>query len=1596
MLLRHVLFFLVISINLNAYKETDASIKHDKVFDTPINSFLKKSPDLHFPDVDPYSGRLSYDCIDFTVAGIEPLVVSRKFMYGPQESRTGFWDFNRRSPFGGNLELGSDRFLAVGTNTGGIIPLKPDPWKYDSKGYCNFGKSGQTHAQNITFQYDKVTDPKNKERFQFKGGLKEGDGSVRYFTSRMHAWNRPVLHKKKTKALFGLMYNVYTYRYNPGVWTPYELDVTKERLPNGNWLHYEHEPWQDETIFPRQSRLKKLTAYNRDETKVLGWLEYHYSPGKLTIKGSDGRSAHYTFATKGDPYLLSAKAPGKPLYEYVYHESHLSEVKRAGQTIWKTTYDKEGRVTKQEKFGKLFATYSYYKDHTTVTDALGNETHYYFGEEKRPTYTLQGGTKHTQKWCPKTGNLLSENFSGIKEIHYAYDSRGNVVLEKLGNRITKRKYSKENLLLKETDPIGRVTTYTYLPGTSLCASKIGSGLEEYFEYDSSGALIKTTIKDTGTTKTTRIETYPNGLPKTIHHYDGQRVELTYTPFGKVSQERHYNRNGSHAYTIEKLYNDQEQLISETDAEGHVTQYGYDALGRLVLILDDFRKDISYDSADQIIEIKTPEKLTMAYDAKGRLISESDFCGNLTHYNYDALDRLIKTTYADGTYTTNTYDALGNLIQTQDEDRYQTQYTYNLLGKCTECIRSDGTKELWEYDSCGREISHTLPTGAVIKTEYTPLDQVASTETVGVRKESQVWKGSLLVEKRSPRGLVTKYIYNHLGELIQEKSEDRTTSLEYDSLGRLCKKTTGDIVESTTYDNLGNVIREETPYSWKEYSYDARRNKIQERAFNGVWEYRYDAHDNLISSTDPLGNITIHSYSWDKQKVVTTTSPKGIQTITTYDCKDREIRKEIKSLHLEEKQYDGRGNLVKHTLNPFENKKAKEPLTHTWKYGPENQLLEFKESGRASRLYTYHKGLRISKTKCDGKTITYEYDLLGRKRRQYGEDLDEVFEYDEEDNLIEAGGSKRTYNLHGELISEQLANGYTVSHSYNSLGQKIRTQYPDTSAVHYTYKNGELEAIRFGDHHYSYLKRDQRGRVVQDSHSTYKWDALGRLVEKSGGDYSYGSTKFDPHGNLLSYQENGITHRYVYDDYDQLIQEPDHSYLFDSVNSKMREDNNAFSYDKSLQQIDLKYDANGNLLEFDGWHFSYDLLDRLVKATNTKKSITYSYDDFGRCLTKNQKRFLWDGKIEVGSDNELRVLGENGLSVFLRLNGYYYTPIHDFRGNLSRVLGTKERYTYKAFYEETSGDLVPWRFSGKRTDSDTGLIDFGKRFYVPGLGRWLTPDPSGFTDGPNLYAYCLNNPLTHIDYVGLSTQPNRWYQRSRQLLDYPISAFNHPRIQGSLQAFGGLAQASMGGMMTLETAGLAAPFGWPMMAHGLDQFCAGMNTFLTGRCHYTASEQFMHRAGISPEKAAFTNGLLSCGSSVAAGFGLGVVGFKQPIGKSAHVSMAMPRNISNGNSAYQSKLLKTHLRQLEEYGTSGYRRLPNGKIRYYGEVDPAKIKGEMVGRRLVREWNPKSGIKRTWHETLDNKGRVRIVRPEKNDRNKVHYLFDSDGNFTGVR
>ncbi len=75
-------------------------------------------------------------------------------------------------------------------------------------------------------------------------------------------------------------------------------------------------------------------------------------------------------------------------------------------------------------------------------------------------------------------------------------------------------------------------------------------------------------------------------------------------------------------------------------------------------------------------------------------------------------------------------------------------------------------------------------------------------------------------------------------------------------------------------------------------------------------------------------------------------------------------------------------------------------------------------------------------------------------------------------------------------------------------------------------------------------------------------------------------------------------------------------------------------------------------------------------------------------------------------------------------------------------------------------ILPYKFTGKERDSETGLDMFGARYYASTMGRFMTPDwaakPTsvpyaqfGDPQSLNLYGYVRNNPLSRIDQDGHS-------------------------------------------------------------------------------------------------------------------------------------------------------------------------------------------------------------------------------------------------------
>ncbi len=107
-------------------------------------------------------------------------------------------------------------------------------------------------------------------------------------------------------------------------------------------------------------------------------------------------------------------------------------------------------------------------------------------------------------------------------------------------------------------------------------------------------------------------------------------------------------------------------------------------------------------------------------------------------------------------------------------------------------------------------------------------------------------------------------------------------------------------------------------------------------------------------------------------------------------------------------------------------------------------------------------------------------------------------------------------------------------------------------------------------------------------------------------------------------------------------------------------------------------------------------------------------------------------------------------------------------------------------------VVPkvFRYANQECDDATGLYYYGARYFVPWQSRWLTADPAGDIDGPNLYAFVGNNPLTRRDQGGLVWRTvTEWRQASyansqsyRNLVGAIRGGF--PAVQGQYLNLGG--------------------------------------------------------------------------------------------------------------------------------------------------------------------------------------------------------------------
>jgi RHS repeat-associated protein len=183
--------------------------------------------------------------------------------------------------------------------------------------------------------------------------------------------------------------------------------------------------------------------------------------------------------------------------------------------------------------------------------------------------------------------------------------------------------------------------------------------------------------------------------------------------------------------------------------------------------------------------------------------------------------------------------------------------------------------------------------------------------------------------------------------------------------------------------------------------------------------------------------------------------------------------------------------------------------------------------------------------------------------------------------------------------------------------------------------------------------------------------------------------------------------------------------------------------------------------------TYDgLTRRITKETGGTVTHTYWSDRWKPLeerigsATTAARSYLWGER--PGHRDEL-ILRDRDTDGNGTLDERLYATMDYFNGTaVMNTSGTVlERYAYSAFgirrimaadftRRSTSSYTWDFGFQGQFRDSETGWYNYGYRFYVPLLGRWINRDPIGVRGGVNLYGFTMNKSINRNDRYGLWT------------------------------------------------------------------------------------------------------------------------------------------------------------------------------------------------------------------------------------------------------
>jgi len=751
---------------------------------------------------------------------------------------------------------------------------------------------------------------------------------------------------------------------------------------------------------------------------------------------------------------------------------------------------------------------------------------------------------------------------------------------------------------------------------------------------------------------------------------------------------------------------------EKNARGYITEYEYDAIGRVLKITladDDDEMDWLPDGYLQSFRNNNP-KIVNVYNDTELWMETTDPLNRKTRHFYDNFGNVKKFIqydfdgyeYVEKAVFEYEYDGWDQLIGVVEpingEDGYRpvTIYTYDSLGNTTRILYPDGAEVFQHFDYDTNIFYVTNERGFKSEEEYDMDDRIIQfVECKGAEQRKTYYYYDALGNERiriepdddDPSGRITISNYNELNQLERIEypqveywengitvKRKPYTRFEYNETGYVTKEILSapdDVEHAISYDvdGLGQVTRISVPYTADgeealavtEIFYDGNGNKVKVIDANNTplspseqkpLFYTYTAQDRVATVTDPEGNVTFFEYYVDG-KLYREIDSRG--TSGNYP----EYRGDFVMVYY----YDWLERLIRKEFPraPEETEKPMESYT----YYPNGNLKEMIAADGGSVSYTYTpRNFLETETISDGMkryTVTRKYDERGNEVQVVdSRGYTTTKHYDAWDRL--------DYIIYPELNQESYE--YDVNDNVTTRidGNNNRTEY--------TYdKYNRLRTVKdakgnITDYRYNRMGNLTRMEGAIGNVITYEYDELGRLVKEVRGlpifnfPYSY---RYDSMGNMIEAKDPNGTHGvYEYDKNNRLkkitlnngIVSHEVFFLYDEAGyKKWVKDGGVetfFNYEGKEYIPDPYGRIRSETMIIDGKSFTteytYDVNGRVIGIYGPSRHwLDYEYNQIGQLIRMDG--FMQDGSIIYDSGGYyVSTTAVNGVSVNWEYDG----------------------------------------------------------------------------------------------------------------------------------------------------------------------------------------------------------------------------------------------------------------------------------------------------------------------------------------------------------